>query len=313
MKPFLVPPSNRPQSFLRAQRKWRSFDAPLAAPNHTRVGRLQGIRKALARGELVVNGFNRWRLLESPNFGAHWTFADAGRVADALAVERALAKREAGELDVLVANEASVDDIVATLDAGTDRPDLLFACRDWSQHETGSARLFELIRLAEQRRMLVHMIVAFGSRPPPNDKLFAEARRRWLVQKNLVAPPPATTSQIERRFGECLRDAGLDPLPQVPLAHYFLDFAVRDTINGLPIRLDVEVDGRHWHEELPGRSKPSDVRRDDVVRSYGWRPVRIWTDMIEKDQAACIERVRRELASPVPLGRPPDIEEESSD
>lgn len=278
--------------------------------NHTRAGRLQEIRKALCRGELVVNGFNRWRLLESRSGGAHWTFADAGRVADALVVERAVAKREAGELGVWVANDANADDTLATLRAGTDRPDLLFVCRDWSQHRTRSTALLDLIRLAEQRRLMIHMIVAFGPRPPPDDELLVEARRHWLLQRNFAAPPPVTTSEIERRFGECLREAGLDPVPQVRVARYFLDFAVRGTTDGQPIRLDVEVDGRHWHEELPGCSKPSDVRRDNVVRSFGWRPVRIWTDMIERDQEECVEQVRRELASPVPFGPLPDTEEE---
>ena len=65
------------------------------------------------------------------------------------------------------------------------------------------------------------------------------------------------------------------------------------------MRLDVEVDGRYWHEELPNRLRSRDERRGQLLRLFGWRPVRFWTDEIEADVEGCVERVRRERVSDV--------------
>ena len=270
----------------------------------SRVGRtehLDHIRKALLRGELVVNGFNRWRLLESRVPAIHWTFADAGKTEAAVADERAIAEREAGAISIAHADESSAEETAIRIDAGIELPELLYAQRDWNRSPGDCPQFLRMIRLAVRRGTVVHVVAAFGPRAHPSDRLFLEARRQWRLQRDPLLGPVPRTSRIERHFGRCLRDAGLDPIPQVPVANYYLDFAVFGTSKGLPVRLDVEVDGRFWHEDIPGRQRFRDQQRDRVMKRLGWRPVRLWTDDIERDNDGCIERIRAEAASPTPL------------
>lgn len=261
---------------------------------------LDHIRKALLRGELAVNGFNRWRFLKNRTAATHWTFIRPGETEAAVAIERAIAKREAGSVSVTVVTEDSAEETVFRLDAGLEIPDLLLARRDWSQFPNECPSFLRLIRLARQRETVVHIVAAFGRQPNVGDDLHAEARRRWRLQREPLYGPAPRTSRIERKFGESLKAAGFEPIPQVPVGSYYLDFGITGASEGLPIRLDVEVDGRFWHEELPGRQRFRDIQRDSVVRRLGWRPVRLWADEVVDDEDGCIERIRREAISPTP-------------
>ena len=266
-----------------------------------RADRLDAIRKALARGELVVNAFNRWRLLENRTPAVHWTFTDTGQTDAVAATELALAKREALDITVAFADEFSAEELTNRIRSGLERPNLVLAQRDWGLRPTACPWFSRMVRAATQRGVAVHVVAAFGSQAGPHGDLFNDARRHWRLQHEPLTGPAPRMSNIERRFGERLGTEGFDPVPQIPVARYFLDFAVFGSAKGLPIRLDIEVDGRHWHEELPGRYGPRDERRDRVMRCLGWRPVRFWTDDIERDADACLDRIRRESASPRPL------------
>lgn len=268
------------------------------ARSETRAERLEAIRKALLRGELAVNAFNRWCISTTRAAGVHWTFAAAGRTTETVERELAIARRETGHLSVAVADEASARDWMQRIDSGADRPELLFVQRDWTSVPTGSEPVWQLIRVARRHSVLVHVAAAFGLHPPSRDDLFHEARRRWRLLREPLAGPDVRTSSVERRLGQCLKAAGLNPVPQLPVAHYFLDFAVVGDTAGLPVRLDVEVDGPHWHEDVPGRLREADQTRNRVMRRLGWRPVRFWAHEVDKDEESCVDRVRSELATP---------------
>ncbi len=207
-----------------------------------------------------------------------------------------MAEREAGNISVLVANEQLAEQTAIRIDAGLEKADLLFAQRDWSQARGDCPAFVRMIHLARRRGMTVHVVAAFGAQASDDD-LYAEARRRWMLQRNPLLRPAPRTSNIERRFGERLKEAGLNPIPQMPVADYYLDFALLGTSDGLPLRLDIEVDGRYWHEELPGRQRLRDEQRDRVLRNLGWRPLRFWVDDILRDEAGCLERVLSEAGS----------------
>ena len=262
------------------------------------MGRLDAIRKALVRGELSLNGFNRWRVLEASKATIGWTFVDAGSTAESAQIEMQVAKRESGNIRIVNADESSADDILVRLDTGVERPDLIIIQRDWVRYPGSHTSVTRLIDMGRARGFVIHVIAAVGSSSRIVDNLHKEARHRYLFDSNPFIRPSPTISNIERLFGESLSDAGLDPEPQKAVANYFLDFAVVDMLNGLPVRLDIEVDGRYWHEELPGKRRPSDDRRDQIVKRFGWRPVRFWTDEIEKDKMGCIQRILNQIASP---------------
>ena len=263
--------------------------------------RLKAVRNALVRGELVLNGFNRWRLLPPNRPAIGWTFTEAGRTEEVAETEIRVARREAGTVRVLDMDETTTEEIGMRIEEEYERVDLLVARRDWSRYSSACPAFGCVIEAARRRGLTIHVIAAFGTVPHPEDDLYREARQRWRFEREPLHRPTPQSSNIERRFGEVLAATGLDPIPQQPVAHYFLDFALIGQMNRLPVRLDVEVDGRRWHEELPGHLRMEDERRDQVLKWLGWRPIRFWTDEIERDETGCIDRIHRESMSATPL------------
>ncbi len=280
-------------------------------PKVTATERLAAIRQALVRGELTLNGFNRWRLRRPSRFG--WTFVgDEQTTKEVATTELELARREAGNISILQADEESFEKVANLIESRNKRPDLLLIERDWRQHHSSDQGFDRLLRVARSRRLIVHVIAALGSNLVKGDSLYDEAqKRRMLLEEPVLRPLPAS-SRIENRFGEVLVSKGLHPVPQFPVAQFFLDFAVIRRIDGIPRRLDIEVDGRHWHEESPGVYRRFDQRRNDVLRHLGWRPVRFWADEVEENPLQCVESIFKELKSTYPLNGIGSIAEEDS-
>lgn len=100
-------------------------------------------------------------------------------------------------------------------------------------------------------------------------------------------------SDWERRVFHALKTRGLDPQPQYEIAGRRLDFALFGA-NG--VKLDLEVDGRKWHQSPDGRRKTSDLWRDHQLKSLGWRVRRFWVDELSKDMEGCLDRVEQDLS-----------------
>ena len=282
-------------------------------PTSTGESRLHAIRKALVRGELSLNGFNRWRLRPAPRPTTGWTFTETGQTEEVAQTEIRIAGREADDLRVVAVDETTAEEAASRIEREGERPDLLVACRDWSRHPDPCPAFVRMLDTARARGLVAHVIAALGTDVPCDEGLYREARHRWRLDREPCLRPLPHSSNIERRFGELLAEAGLNPIPQHPVAHCFLDFAVVGQADELPVRLDVEVDGRRWHEELPGHYRPRDKRRDWILKRLGWRPVRFWTDEIEHDEGGCIERIRREAASPAPIARRDDAPDSATE
>jgi very-short-patch-repair endonuclease len=99
-------------------------------------------------------------------------------------------------------------------------------------------------------------------------------------------------SMWERRLYEAMRGRGLEAEPQYEIAGRRLDFALflRD------VKLDVEVDGRQWHQDADGNRKLDDYWRDHQLRSLGWRVRRFWVDDLHNDLEGCLDLIERDLA-----------------
>lgn len=100
-------------------------------------------------------------------------------------------------------------------------------------------------------------------------------------------------SDWERKVYHALIARGLDPQPQHEIAGRRLDFALFGA-NG--VKLDLEVDGRKWHESPDGRRKTSDLWRDHQLKSLGWRVRRFWVDELSRDMERCLDRVEQDLS-----------------
>ena len=100
-------------------------------------------------------------------------------------------------------------------------------------------------------------------------------------------------SDWERRVYHALKERGLDPRPQHEIAGRRLDFALFGQ-NG--IKLDLEVDGRRWHQTADGHRKSADIWRDQQLKSLGWRVRRFWVDELSKDMESCLDLVEQDLS-----------------
>ena len=100
-------------------------------------------------------------------------------------------------------------------------------------------------------------------------------------------------SDWERKVYHALKARGLDPQPQHEIAGRRLDFAL---FGAGGVKLDLEVDGRKWHESPDGRRKTSDLWRDHQMKSLGWRVRRFWVDELSRDMEGCLDRVEQDLS-----------------
>lgn len=130
---------------------------------------------------------------------------------------------------------------------------------------------------------------------------FARSRKvRTLASLAAAATEPrkrsgegAFESDWERIVYYALKERGLNPIPQYDIAGRRLDFAL---FGPSEIKLDLEVDGRHFHQTADGRRKQSDYWRDHQLKSLGWRVRRFWVDELSRNMEACIDLVERDLS-----------------
>ena len=97
----------------------------------------------------------------------------------------------------------------------------------------------------------------------------------------------------ERKLYGALRARKLNPQPQFEIAGRRLDFAL---FGPGGVSLDVEVDGRRWHQDVDGQRKLDDLWRDHQLRSLGWRVRRFWVDELNEDMESCLDLIERDLA-----------------
>lgn len=188
---------------------------------------------------------------------------------------------------------------VATVDGfqGQERDVILF-----SPTLTASSRMTSISFVQkDHRRLNVAISRARAVAHVFGDLDFARARTvRTLASLAAAATEPRQRtgegvfdSDWERILYHALKRRGLNPMPQYDIAGRRLDFALFGTGG---IKLDLEVDGRQFHQTADGRRKLSDHWRDHQLKSLGWRVRRFWVDELAQNMEACLDLVERDLS-----------------
>jgi very-short-patch-repair endonuclease len=137
-------------------------------------------------------------------------------------------------------------------------------------------------------RALLHIVgnleFCSSSQVPHIRRLADHASGVKLTREEPFDSPP------EKEFHEALKSAGIETVPQHPLAGYKLDLAVPNA------RLDIEVDGREFHLDQFGNRQSSDVWRDMTIESLGWKVLRFWVYELREDTEACVRQVCDHIA-----------------
>jgi len=105
-------------------------------------------------------------------------------------------------------------------------------------------------------------------------------------------PEEVFDSAWEKRVYHALRGRGLSPKPQYWIAGRRLDFAL---FGNADTKLDLEVDGRYWHQDVHGDRKLDDHWRDCQLRSLGWKVRRFWVDQLANDMEGCLDIIEKDL------------------
>jgi very-short-patch-repair endonuclease len=98
----------------------------------------------------------------------------------------------------------------------------------------------------------------------------------------------ASKSKLECTVRSWLDDAGIPYRPSHPIGPYVVDMLVHDD-------LVVEVDGKYWHT-LPGAAE-RDARRDQELRHFGFKVIRLDELDIRRRPALCRKRMLEALAN----------------
>ncbi len=106
-----------------------------------------------------------------------------------------------------------------------------------------------------------------------------------------VVNNPERVSEWEHVFYEALYDAGIRAIPQYQEEKYTLDFAL---FNG-DKKLNLEVDGEHYHKDLNGELCYRDQLRNQRMFELGWDVKRFWVYEIRDDMDGCVNKIKEWL------------------
>ena len=90
-----------------------------------------------------------------------------------------------------------------------------------------------------------------------------------------------------------MRDRGFDSQPQLGIAGYYLDLAVKNPQNPGEYLMGIECDGATYHSAKSARDR--DRLRQQVLEGLGWQIERIWSTDWFKHPEREIDRIVGEL------------------
>jgi very-short-patch-repair endonuclease len=83
------------------------------------------------------------------------------------------------------------------------------------------------------------------------------------------------TNDFERAVGAVLKEKGYDVVPQVGVAGFFIDLAVKHPAKGGTYLLGIECDGASYHSGRSARDR--DRLRQEILEKLGWKIHRVWS------------------------------------
>jgi len=97
------------------------------------------------------------------------------------------------------------------------------------------------------------------------------------------------TNDFERSVGSVLKEGGFDVVPQVGVAGFFIDLAVRHPVKPGTFLLGIECDGATYHSGRSARDR--DRLRQEILENLGWKIYRIWSTDWFKSRGTEIARL----------------------
>jgi len=96
-------------------------------------------------------------------------------------------------------------------------------------------------------------------------------------------------NDFERAVGAVLKEKGFDVVPQVGVAGFFIDLAVKHPAKPGAFLLGIECDGASYHSGRSARDR--DRLRQEILQNLGWKIHRIWSTDWFKSRGTEIKRL----------------------
>lgn len=137
-------------------------------------------------------------------------------------------------------------------------------------------------------------------------KGFLQFAREGRLELSLPTNRPPD-SDFEIAVASVLRDAGFEAAPQVGVAGYFIDLAVRHPSKAGEFVLGIECDGATYHSSKSARDR--DRLRQEVLERLNWKLHRIWSlDWYrnpKRERDRLLQAVRGAIAASQPVSSDP--------
>jgi very-short-patch-repair endonuclease len=101
------------------------------------------------------------------------------------------------------------------------------------------------------------------------------------------------TNDFERSVGSVLKEKGYDVVPQVGVAGFFIDLAVKHPTKPGSYLLGIECDGASYHSGRSARDR--DRLREEVLVNLGWKIYRVWSTDWFKSRATEVPRLLKHI------------------
>ena len=296
------PMESRPPSHARSQGRWPGArqTTRLAGVRLGRVcsdseavtpspGALLNVCRLLRGGKVLSSKIRGWTLADARKSWQrwHWTACPPKEIPNRIAAEMTLAK-------ILLSDAPSIEVLTGQL-TESKRAKLIGMNGDLVYWDTttvlADAAERELLTAFRHAGTLVHFV---GPRTTPEGLAGLARWAERAIAREAERGRGTTASNSERHLEAALADAHIEVESQRPVGGSWLDFAYEEPGPRI-VRLDIEVDGRLYHQGPDGRLRPEDVDRDRRMRLLGWEPLRFWSDQVDRDPRTCAVRVQRRI------------------
>jgi very-short-patch-repair endonuclease len=113
------------------------------------------------------------------------------------------------------------------------------------------------------------------------------------IVKGAVETGDQPTNDFERSVAAVLNEKGYEAVPQVGVAGFFIDLAVRHPLKRGTFLLGIECDGAGYHSGRSARDR--DRLRQEILENLGWKIHRVWSTDWFKSRDVEIARIMKRI------------------
>jgi very-short-patch-repair endonuclease len=101
------------------------------------------------------------------------------------------------------------------------------------------------------------------------------------------------TNDFERSVGGMLKEKGFEVVPQLGVAGFFIDLAVKHPAKPGAFLLGIECDGASYHSGRSARDR--DRLRQEILQNLGWKIYRVWSTDWFQSRGTEVKRLLRHI------------------